>query len=174
MVLDATVAGPAANSYLTVAEADDLAATDPIYGDAWLKAALDEKERHLVGATLDVERYRRASGPRHLATQARFFPRNVDAGGTPAVPFLLGEVRRATYAQAAYVLVNGHLIRDAGSNRASGHLSRSDADGGFTQALSPTFGRYAPDMQEELDRIGAAGRTGRFLISVPIASSFPP
>lgn len=55
MALDATIAGAAANSYLTVAEADARAANDPISGETWQAAALDEKERALVTATDDVD-----------------------------------------------------------------------------------------------------------------------
>lgn len=172
MALDATVAGAAANSYLTVAEAEAFAATDPVAGAKWLTATLDEKEQLLVAATADVDLYRKSVGPRWLTTQARLFPRLADAVGDPLVPFLLLDVKRAAYEQAVYLQANGHLIAAAASNRASGHLSRSDSDGGWTSAINPTFGLYAPRMTEYLDRIGAAGRTGRYLVSVPMASSY--
>lgn len=174
MDLDATVAGSAANSYLTVAEADELAAVDLVNGDAWRKAPVGDKEKALIAATGYVDAYKKAAGTRWASTQALLFPRLEDAGGDPVAPFLLFDVKRGTYEQAVYLLRNGHLIADAAAHRAQGVISASSGDGGYTAALSPTYGLYAPMMQEYLDRIGAAGRTGRFLVSVPIGSSFPP
>lgn len=174
MPLDATVAGAAANSYLTIPEADAFASVDPVLGAKWLAATLEEKERLLIAATDDVDLYKKAVGARYSASQARLFPRSTDVTGDPALPFLLPDVKRATYEQAVYLLDNAHLIAQAANHRANGLLNSADGNGSWTAALSPTYGLYAPKMTERLDRIGAAGRSGRFLVSVPIASSYPP
>lgn len=174
MVLDATVAGANANSYLTVGEADALAAEDPVHGDAWLMAPLDRREQHLVAATGYVDAYKKSAGERWLSGQALLFPRKVDATGSPLVPFLHRDVKRATYEQAVYLLANAHLIAQAANHRAQGLLSVSQGDGSWTRSMSPSDGLYAPMMREFLDRIGSASRSGRTLISVPIASSYTP
>lgn len=172
MALDATVASAAANSYLTIAEADALAHADPVSGPRWLETTLvEDKERALIAATSDVDLYRKHVGERYASTQALLFPRVTDVAGDPAVAFLPLDVKRATYEQAVYLVENAHLIRAAGSQRASGHISRSDATGGWQAATNPTFGLFAPKMVEYLDRLGAAPRAGgRYLVSVPIAS----
>lgn len=172
MVLDATVAGAAANSYLTVAEADAFAAGDPVSGDAWLAALDDAKERSLIAAAEDVDLYRRAAGVRYVTTQARLFPRSVDWIGTPPVAFVLPDVKRGQYEQAVYLLRYGALIADSQARRARGLYSFSDDDGSGTQALSPDFGLYAPKMTERLDRIGSSGRARMTLVSVPMTSSY--
>lgn len=174
MVFDATVAGLAATSYLTVEDADALAAVDPVGGEAWLSSATDEKEQALMAATADVDTYRRAVAFRYDEEQPLLFPRLEDVRGDPALPFIPRQVERATYEQATYLRQNAHLIRGAASQRARAVISASDGDGGFTAAVSPTWGLYAPKMVELLDAIGAAGRTGRRIVSVPMASSFPP
>ena len=56
MAIDATIAGASANSYLTVAAADALAASE-LGRDmkAWTAATTDEKEAALVRATEEVD-----------------------------------------------------------------------------------------------------------------------
>lgn len=172
MALDATVAGAAANSYLTLVEAAAFAAVDPILGEKWLADDDAKREQLLQAATSDVDTYKRSTVP-YSSTQALLFPRDVDVEGDPALPVLLAAVKRATYEQAVYLLDNAHLIAQAASHRAHGLLSSSDDDGSWNAAVNPSYGLYAPRMREALDRIGASSRTGRYLVSVPIASSFP-
>lgn len=171
MTLDATVAGPDANSYIDATEADDYAAGDPVSGDAWLAASDDDKDRALIAAANDVDLYRRA-GTRYAVDQALLFPRDVDYTGTPAAPFLLADVRRAAYEQAVYLLVNHKLIASAGTRRARALFNFSDDDGSGQPALDPNFGLYAPKMIERLERIGAERRGRPTIRSVPMASSF--
>lgn len=171
MALDATVAGAAANSYLTLSDADAYAASDPVNGDAWLAAADDVQERALKAATVDVGLYKRSVGLPYVATQALPYPRGIDVDSLDA-PFLLADVRRATYEQAVYLIRNGKLIADAAARRARGLYSFSDDDGSATQALNPAMSLYAPKMMEYLDRIGAAARSFRTLVSVPMTSSY--
>lgn len=171
MTLDATVAGDTANSYLEADEADEFAASDTVNGDAWLAAEDEAKERALMAATNDVDLYRRSAGTRYSAVQALLFPRDIDLD-TAAMPILIADVRRGTYEQAVYLLRHAKLIADAASRRARALYSFSDDDGSATQALSPSFGLYAPKMTEYLDRIGSVGRSTRTLASVPMTSSY--
>lgn len=171
-MLDATVAGATADSYLSVVEADAYAANDPVTGDAWLAATLGEKERLLVAATADVDLFKKSVGVRYSSGQALLYPRAIDFLGDPMVPFLHPAVKRATYEQATYLRGNARLIADSASRRAQGLLNAGDGDGSWTAAMSPTYGLYAPKMVERLESIGAAGRAGRFIYSVPIGSSF--
>ena len=172
MALDATVAGESANSYLSVADADELAATDPINGDHWAQADDPAKERALVAATRDVEVFKGAVGTAYSLTQARRFPRVGDLAGDPAEPYLLEPLRMATYEQAVHLLVNGRLIADGQARRAQGTLSQQDANGAWTAALDPRFGRYAQAMIEYLSEIVAVTRPGgRRIIDVPIGVS---
>lgn len=170
MALDATVAGPAANSYLTLAAADAYAANDPISGAEWLAASDAAQEQALIAATADVDLYQRAAGTRYSAAQALLFPRDVDVASS--VAFLLSDVKRATYEQAVYLLVNHELIADAASRRARALFNFSDYDGSGQPAMNPSFGLYAPKMTEYLARIGSGQRTRRTIVSVPYASSF--
>lgn len=171
MTLDATVAGPDANSYLELEEADAFAETDAVNGEAWLTADEAPKERALLAATNDVDLYKRTAGVRYSSVQALLFPRDTDLDDS-ALPILVADVRRATYEQAVYLLRNAKLLADAAARRARALYSFSDDDGSATQALSPSFGLYAPKMTEYLDRIGAAGRSTRTLVSVPMTSSY--
>lgn len=171
MVLDATVAGPSANSYLTVADADEFAAIDTVNGDAWLAGMSEAKQRALQAATSDVDLYKRSAGVRYSTIQALLFPRDTDLDSL-AVPFLLGDVRRATYEQAVYLLRNAKVIGDAAARRARALFNFSDDDGSGQPALNSSFGLFAPKMTEYLDRIGAAARSTRTLTSVPYTSSY--
>lgn len=169
MVLDATVAGSAANSYLTVAAADALAATDAIHGTAWLAAATPDKERMLIAATRDCEVFKGNVGATYSATQARRFPRVVDVATD--VPFLPQALLQAAYEQAAHLLVNHKHIADAQARRAQGTLSQQDANGAWTAAIDPRFGRYAPGMVEQLAQLAAVVRPGgRRIVSAPIGT----
>lgn len=174
MALDATIGGATANSYLEVAEADARAANDPISGAAWQKAPLDERERALVAASDDVDTFMRPAGTPFSTAQALLFPRAIDATGTPAIPFLPGLVKKATYEQAAYLLQNAHLIRDGASRRASSAINQSDDDGSVTLSVNPTFGLYAPRMIAALEGIATGGRRAATLTSIPLTGSSLP
>lgn len=150
MVLDATLAGAAANSYLTVAEADALARDDlGTTAERWLAASVPDREKALIRATREIDLFvADAGGMRYSATQALLFPRAVDVTGTPALPFLHRSIRAAAYSQAAYVLENAKRIDQAASRRARGFLRFDENDGPSGElALDPAFGLLAPHVE---------------------------
>lgn len=172
MPLDDTVAGPNANSYIDVVDADAFAAIDVVNGAAWTAVTTEQKEDALQAASADVDLYKRSAGIRYSTLQALLFPRSVDVDATD-LPYLLPDVRRATYEQAVYLVRNGQLIADAAKRRARALFNFSDDDGSGQPALNSSFGLFAPKMTEYLDRIGAAGRgPARTIVSVPMTSSF--
>lgn len=177
-MLDATVAGAAANSYVTVAEGDGFAAaTLGAEARAWEAATVEEKEQALTSATTSVDTFQRSrSGYAvpYVSDQALLFPRDIDLSVALA-PLILGTVKRATFVQAAWLLKNHELLAQAASHVAAGVFSQSDDDGSWTAAADPTRGLYAPEMTVLLNSIAASSRTrGASLISVPMSSSFSP
>lgn len=127
MTLDATPAGAAADSYLTVAAADALAGEDlGPERDAWLKADVETKERALQRATREVDAYVATGWPQYDGAQALVFPReiDVDAGGDPIIP---RKVVLATYQQALYVLKNRDALAAMNAHRAAGGTVDPDA-----------------------------------------------
>lgn len=170
MALDATVATTTANSYLTVDDADGLAATDAINGAKWLAAQTADKEVCLMQATVDVDVFKGAVGTAYATDQALRFPRAVDLDGSD-LPYIVRPVARATYEQAVHLLANRKLIADAQAHRAQGTLSQQDANGAWQAALDPRFGRYALGMIEQLGTITAVIRAGgRQLVSVTVGN----
>lgn len=134
MALDATVAGAAANSYLTLAGANTLAGEAlGREAAAWNAASDADKEKALIRATSDVDAYIGGVSARSATGQALLFPRATDTSS--GTPYILGRVQRATFHQAAFLLANVDAIADADARRASGLLSRSDMDGGWTASL---------------------------------------
>lgn len=134
MALDATPAGTAADSYLTVADADALAGEDigPEV-DAWVSAAttVDRKERCLKRATREIDTYLRSGWPRYAAAQALRFPRSSDvAGGEPFIPV---DLQRATYQQAIYINKNATILAAANRRRARNVTTASEPDVSYTQ-----------------------------------------
>jgi hypothetical protein len=161
--LDATVAGALANSYLTVEEADSFATVDIGPGAArWLAASTDDKERALIQATLDVDD-RFGANVLWLSTQRLQFPRLVDVSAD--VPFIPDAIRRTTYKQAMFRLVNAQQLADAESRRARGLISFSDQDGGGTLAPDSTDLRFASDALGILDQFQGQG-SSRAIYSV--------
>ena len=170
-VLDATIAGPSANSYLTVAEADGFAQRDlGPEAEAWLAAPEDVKERALMRAATDVDEARPSILIRYTAAQALDFPRDTDWTGSPAVPFIPGAVKRAAYLQAAFVVRNSKAIDDAAGRRARGLYSFSDDDLSGTISLDATLGLFSPRAQRVLASVGGAGVRRSGIISVPMVS----
>lgn len=157
MAIDATVAGASANSYLTVAEADALAASDlGPQAERWVAAAttVDLKERALRRATREIDAFL-ADHPvaRYSLTQTLRFPRSTDITGDPATPFLPRTLKDATYEQAAYLVSNAKLLDEAASRRAHGLFSYSNPDGtGGSVSVNPAFGRLSPDVEALLLR----------------------
>jgi hypothetical protein len=175
VVFDTTLGGAIATSYLTVAEGDAYAAaTLGPEAKAWEDATVEEREKALMQATTAVDTFQRSrSGYAvpYALDQALFFPRDIDVPG----PYLIPVVKRATWVQAAWLLKNVNLLAEAASHVAAGVFSQSDGDGSWTAAADPTRGLYSPEMVVLLESVAPASRTrGARLISVPMASSFPP
>jgi hypothetical protein len=164
VALDATVAGASADSYLTVDEADAFARTlDAITGAEWLEATLDDKERTLRAATLDVSETR---APAFSVAQALLYPRAIDAAGDPAVPFLPQSLKRATYYQAVYLLTNAEQLAANETRRARGMASFQDDDG------SGSIGPYEGISRRALAALSRLRyRSSRYVYDIQIASS---
>lgn len=171
MPLDATPGGVAADSYLTVADADALAAARGLgrAATAWLAASNDDKEKALRQATTDIDTVASTAGLRYAFDQALVFPRVVDVDGLGAA-YIVPNVRLATYEQAIYVLANSKLFDDAASRRARGLVSFSDDDASGTAAMRSDYGLIAPRAMAYLNTVRDTGRTT--LRSVPIGSSY--
>jgi hypothetical protein len=165
VAIDATVAGATSDSYLTVAEADALAASDlgPDV-DEWHKAALDEKESALKLATIDIDAdYGRPESP-YIATQALRFPRTIDL--LAGVPILLTALKRATWEQAKYRWANRQAIADARSRRAQGWSGKSDDDGSYTMSIRTDLERLSDRARFFLGSIASVRRSG--IVSIPL------
>jgi hypothetical protein len=161
-VIDATVAGSAANSYLTIEAADAYARADlGRDAKAWLGATDEMKEAALRRATLDLDDYVERVDSRwsydpalNVPLQTLLFPRGVDSLG--GVPFIPDGVARATYAQAAFLLRNADVIDDAASRVAQGlsNFANPDGTGG---TVAPNYrGDIAPRARRLLDQYTAS------------------
>lgn len=173
MVLDATVAGASADSYITVAEADAFAAVRlGRFAEKWRAAATtaDNKEDALKQATSDVDAFVRL-GSRYSDLQALAFPRSTDYTGTPPAETALipRRVREATYEQAAFLLTVAPLQDDFAERRARGLFSFNEDNVSGSLASSPEFGRMAP-RAEQLLRSVVVTRSA-FVGSVPVRSA---
>jgi len=142
MALDATVGGASANSYLTVEEADALAAAD--YGpevSTWLSVGAEAKGQVLMRATREIDGYLRTGWPPYATDQALLFPRAIDVTGSPAAPYLPRTLKLATYEQATYLLRNAAVIDQAAARRARDLQSASEPNVAYTR---PSGGQDAP------------------------------
>jgi hypothetical protein len=168
MPLIATPGAADANSYLSVAEADAIAAEVGLGRDAavWDAAEDADKAKALIRATSEVDAYVGFAGVRWATDQALLFPRYYDVN-TSLIPYIVSNVRLATFHQAVYDLANANLIADADARRARGLVSFSDDDGsgalGDPQMLSARA-------RWHLRSLKGSGRAT--LVSVPIASSY--
>lgn len=170
MVLDATVGGSAANSYLSVATADLLNA-DRLgsFADAWTAASTVTKEKALMQATADIDAFVRP-GAVWDDDQLLLFPRLGDVDAS-AVPYLPSRVRQATYEQAVYLLVNVRFQEDAATRRARGMFSFNENDGlSGSIAIDGQLGLLAPRAEALLTAfVGTAG--GGYIGSMRVKSA---
>lgn len=175
VTIDATVAGAAANAYLTLAEADAYADGDlGRNAAAWVAADDDEKARAIIRATDDIRAYQTVVGDPYTIAQALLYPRAIDVVAITLVPYVHANVKRATYEQAKYVLQNADVMDEAGTRRARALISFSDDDGsGSMVAIDPSFGLFSPRMISYLAAVPSASAGRRTLTSVPYTSSFP-
>ena len=147
MPLDATIAGAAADSYLTVADADAFAESD--FGpnaEKWRSATVEGKEAALRRATRDLDvTIGRVVAP-YSSEQALLFPRYTDLIAGTSEPMLPPKLRLATYLQASYVLRNAKVLDDAASFRARGLANFANPDGTSGALADATVGRLHPDV----------------------------
>lgn len=158
-MIDATVAGATANSYLTVADADALAADD--FGperEWWLDAGGEQKELALKRATAELDDWLRSGWTRWDLSQALLFPRSIDYSGTPAAAFIPSRIGRATYYQAAFLVRNARVLAAADVRRARGLASASEANMSYTAAdagaAAPVLSTRAMNALEGFRRAG--------------------
>lgn len=106
MDFDATVGGPDATSYVTVADATDLL-EGRLYIDPWLQAALPEREAALMWATSLLDTQVVWHGTPSTTTQALAWPQTgqTDRYGRPiATDVVPGDVQQATAVYALELL----------------------------------------------------------------------
>lgn len=175
VVIDATVAGAAANAYITLAESEAYAEGDLGHDAvAWIAAADDDKAKAIIRATDDIRGYQTTVGDPYSTAQALLYPRAIDIVAATLVAYIHANVKRATYEQAKYVLQNADTIDEAGTRRARGLISFSDDDGsGSMVAVDPSFGLFSPRMVSYLAAVPNATANRRTLTSVPYTSSYP-
>lgn len=162
MVLDVTLAGAAANSYITVAEADAEASADiGRNAEAWNSATVEAKEAALIRATEDIDYTVGRVSATYSPTQRLLFPRSIDLIYGTSTPVLPGRIKSATYLQAAHLLKNAKVIDDAASFRARGLSNFSNPDGtGGTVASDPRIGRLHPRVEFLLDEFAQGSVIG--------------
>lgn len=179
MTLDATVAGASADSYLTVADADVLAAGD-LTGDPevakWRDGATTTamKEEALRRATSQVNASVSTGWlPYAAAAQASsglVFPRSIDV--LASQPFIPRNVKLAVYEQAKYLLKNARVIAAARvrvaqdlQSASEPNLSWSQSDAAGATELSPAAQLYIASF------VQATG--GRGIRSVRLGARMP-
>ena len=160
MALDATVGGPAANSYLDVAAADLLNANRlGESADRWADASTEDKEKALIQASADIDAHV-YPGVVWSSAQLLHFPRDVDVDGDD-LPYIHGRIRQATYEQAIYLLHNIDLLEGAARRRARGLISFDDDDVSGSIVLDGKVGLLAPRAEGLLQNFIATTSGGR-------------
>ena len=162
MVLDATLAGASANSYLTVAEADAEALVElGKNAKAWNEATVEQREAALIQATEDIDYTVGRVSATYSPAQRLLFPRVTDLIVGTSTPELPRRIKSATFLQAAHLLRNADLMDDAASFRARGLSSFSNPDGtGGTLSDDPRAGRLHPRVDVLLDEFSAGSVVG--------------
>ena len=106
-IIDATVAGENANSYITTAVATTTAAALGMASVATLSSTVFESA--LVRATNEIDAHHFHHEYKYSATQARVFPRSGDL--LVGVPFIPEPVKLAQVIQAEWIAVGGEPDR---------------------------------------------------------------
>lgn len=175
MALDATVAGASADSYLTVAAADLLAADDlGPEAERWTAPSTTvlEREQALKRATREIDAYVPTGYPPYATTQALVFPRSIDVvSGAPVIPSAL---KRAAYHQAAFVLLNAGTI-DRASQRHARNLSQHSETGTSGTQGEDASSVMSPRALHHLAGVGLVSRSriAGTVHSARVASGFP-
>jgi hypothetical protein len=134
VALDATVAGASADSYLSIEDADALAADDlGPEAEKWRAAAttVADRERALKRATRDIDDHIVPFSTPYSTTQRLFVPRAVDLD-LDDVAIIPASVQRATYLQAIFVLSNAAVIDRANARQARNVSSGSEPNVSYT------------------------------------------
>lgn len=175
MVLDVTPGGVSADSYLSVEDADALAARDiGPEAEKWLAAGTttEQKEAALRRATRDLDAYLRTGWRPFTVGQALLFPRAIDVAAAGA--FIPSRLQRATYEQATYVLANAPILDKAAARQARQLASASEPNVAYTQSQENDPTAYlSPAALHYLEGFAHSG-TRRGIHSVRMASGFVP
>lgn len=174
MTLVATAGSSTADSYLTLAAAEAIAAGDigPEV-DAWTKADEPMREAALRRATREIDGYVATGWAPYDPDQALTFPRetmDVDDAGTPFIP---QRIKQACYQQAIYILKNKDALAAMNAHRASAGSVDPDAAYGVDPAAGPSV--ISPMAAHYLAGFKTAprSRTGGNVGSLRVASGFP-
>lgn len=172
MTLTATPASETADSYLTVAAADALAAADlGREAEEWIAADLAVKEAALKRATREIDAHVATGWPPHDPDQALLFPReqDVDGAGEAYIP---RKIELATYQQATYLLKNIDALVAMNAHRSSGGEVDPEASYGIDPANGPSV--ISPMALHYLAGYRTAPKAGRGggIGSVRVASGF--
>ncbi len=156
MPLDVTVGGAAADSYVSIVEADGFAASDlGVFAKAWNEAPIEDKEAALRRAAREIDAYVGISPAEAYAygVQALSFPRVVDLNPLTGAVLIPSRVKFGQYLQASFLLAAAPQIDEAALRRAKGFSSYVNPDGtGGQLSESVAFGRYHPDFAATLGR----------------------
>jgi hypothetical protein len=168
MPLDVTVGGSAADSYVSIAEADGFAASDiGRFAAAWVAAPIETKEAALRRAAREIDAYVGIAPDEayYYGVQARAFPRLRDIDYVTSLPEIPSRVKFAQYLQAAYLIVAADQIDDAALRRSKGLSNYVNPDGtGGTVSNDATFGRYHPDFIGSLGSFDEGATVGRIVL----------
>jgi hypothetical protein len=128
-----TAGDEAANSYLSVADADALA-TDDLGPEAaaWIAATTASKQSALKRATREIDEYLRTGWAPYSTTQRLRFPRSIDLDADDA-PIIPRGIELATYQQAIYVLKNATVLAAANTRRARNMESASEPNVSYSE-----------------------------------------
>lgn len=144
MALDATIAGADADSYITVAEADTMAASVGLA--TWATKTVQEREEALRRAAQDIDAHHVHDPAAAKTTQALLFPRKKD--NVDGVDFIQSRVQWAQLYQADWIVQSGESDKGMWEGANAGPIK--DAGGG--SPLCPrAFVQFAPF----ISRVGA-------------------
>ncbi len=167
MPLDVTVGGSAANSYVSIAEADEFAASDiGRFAKAWTDAPAEKKEAALRRAAREIDAYVGIAPDEafYYGVQALAFPRVRDVDYVTTLPEIPGRVKFGQYLQAAYLCATADQIDEAAARRAKGFSNYVNPDGtGGQLSGDASFGRYHPDFIATLGSFDASAVIGRIV-----------
>lgn len=142
MTLIVTPGAADADSYLSLAEADERAArelsTDP-EAMAWGKTDAGDKEALLRRATNEIDVHVATGWAPYDEDQALLFPRelmDVDGAGEPFIP---ERIKQATFLQAIYIAKNKDVLAAMNAHRSASGAADPDAAYSVDPAAGPSL-----------------------------------